>query len=149
MGATALGVLTRTPLESGNGQFDAPPAQDATKVSAIIGFVGHQFFGASFRAPAFLGYANGRQGHLSQRTLMGLGTIDMQADGRPIALGHHYDLVALTDLDLLREKPCVVQVTTTAPLPPTPPGRAGVRGPGAPRPAPGPRCGHPALALAS
>jgi len=36
--------------------------------------------------------------------------------------------------------------TPTAPLPPTPPGRAGVRGPGAPRPAPGRRRGS---ALAS
>jgi len=96
--ATALRVLTRTPLESGNGRFDAPPAQGATKGSAIIGFVGDQLFGASFRASAFLRYADSPQGHLGQCALMRLGTSDMQTDGQAVTIGHHHHLAALADL---------------------------------------------------
>src|SRR5690606_29956912 len=98
--ATALRTLTRTPLESGNGRFDATPAQVATKVSAIVGFVGDQLFGACFRTSTLLWYADSLQGHLGQCALMRLGTIDMQADGQTIAFGHHHHLAALTDFGL-------------------------------------------------
>jgi len=93
----AFGALPGAPRERRNRGLDTPAAQRMAKPPAIIGFIRHEFLRACPRAASQLRDSHGGQGGLRQLAFMRPGTIDMQPDRQPLAVGDDHYLRTLAD----------------------------------------------------
>jgi hypothetical protein len=99
-GAAALRFAPRPAFNGRDGWLDAPAAQALPDCLAVVCSVRHQFLRASSWTTASLRHADRGQGGLHQLALVGLGTIDGQADRQALAIGNDHHLRALADFGL-------------------------------------------------
>lgn len=99
-GPAALGLLPLSSLEVRDRRLDAALPEPATKLSAVIGFVGHQFLGTCPGSAASLRHIYGSQRRLGKLYLVRGGAFNQEADGNAAALSDKHHLSALTALGL-------------------------------------------------
>jgi hypothetical protein len=101
----ALGPLPGPPHKRGNRGLDAPAAQIAAELLAVIGFIRHQLLGACPRAASRARYSHSGQSGRRQSAVVRPGTVHMQPDRQALAIGNDHHLRALADFGLADAAP--------------------------------------------
>jgi hypothetical protein len=104
-GAAALRLAPLAAFNGREGRLDAPAAQALAEGLAVVRSVRHQFLRPRSWTTASLRHAHRRQGGIHHRTLVRLGTINVQADRQALASGHNHPRRALADCGLTDASP--------------------------------------------